>query len=94
MRSPYSLEMPPPAEPPRGVLMPSLWPVQVRWWLRHTPKKGTRTCAACGQSWPCHSWACWDGQLGDAVQASRLSQQPATDRRAITIPAPRREART
>ncbi|WP_143015014.1 hypothetical protein [Glycomyces harbinensis] len=52
--------------------MPSLWRVQARWWKRHTPaldQRGVKhpVCSHCGQSWPCHSWACWDGQLGQAV---------------------------
>lgn len=52
--------------------MPSLWRVQVRWWKRHTPtldQQGAKhpVCRHCGQSWPCHSWACWDGQLGQAI---------------------------
>jgi hypothetical protein len=52
--------------------VPSLWRVQARWWKRHTPALDQRdarhpVCGHCGQSWPCHSWACWDGQLGQAV---------------------------
>lgn len=75
MRSPYTLENPPPDEPPSDVLVPSLWRVQARWWKRHTPALDQRTakhplCGHCGQSWPCHSWACWDGQLGQAVGRS------------------------
>ncbi|GAA4924280.1 hypothetical protein GCM10023223_52150 [Stackebrandtia albiflava] len=68
------MEQPPPSEPPDGVLSPSLWPVQVRWWRRHTPKGQARICAVCGQSWPCHSWACWDGQIGEAVEAAKRHQ--------------------
>lgn len=72
MRSPYTLDNPPPDEPPSGVLVPSLWRVQARWWKRHTPaldQRSTRrpVCGHCLQAWPCHSWACWDGQLGEAV---------------------------
>ncbi|WP_133884184.1 hypothetical protein [Glycomyces sp. NRRL B-16210] len=72
MRSPYTLDNPPPEVPPSDVLVPSLWRVQVRWWNRHTPaldQRGVKhpVCGHCGQSWPCHSWACWDGQLGQAV---------------------------
>jgi len=72
LRSPYTLENPPPDEPPSEVLVPSLWRVQARWWKRHTPAIDQRdakhpVCSHCAQSWPCHSWACWDGQLGQAV---------------------------
>ncbi|WP_156926137.1 hypothetical protein [Glycomyces arizonensis] len=72
MRSPYTLDNPPPDEPPSGVPVPSLWRVQARWWRRHTPALDQRSvrrpvCGHCGQAWPCHSWACWDGQLGEAV---------------------------
>lgn len=57
------------------MLVPSLWRVQARWWKRHTPaldQLGAKhpMCGHCGQSWPCHSWACWDGQLGQAVGGS------------------------
>ena len=57
------------------MLVPSLWRVQARWWKRHTPALEQRTakhplCGHCEQSWPCHSWACWDGQLGQAVGQS------------------------
>jgi len=98
LRSPYSLDKPPPSEPPPGVLCPSLWPVQVRWWRRHTPKDKARTCAVCGQGWPCHSWACWDGQIGDAVAAAEQHQLERRKRRAAklssgdaAIPSPRPE---
>jgi len=75
LRSPYTLDNPPPDEPPSEVLVPSLWRVQARWWKRHTPvleQRGAKhpLCGHCRQSWPCHSWACWDGQLGQAVGQS------------------------
>ena len=74
MRSPYTLDNPPPDEPPSGVLVPSLWRVQTRWWKRHTPALDQRSarrpvCGHCRQAWPCHSWACWDGQIGAAAEA-------------------------
>ena len=61
---------PPPEEAPAGVICPGLWTVQVRWWKRHTPRLGEKKCTECGQAWPCHSWLCWDGQIGDAWEAS------------------------
>lgn len=86
MRSPYTLENPPPDEPPSEVLVPSLWRVQARWWKRHTPaldQRGAKhpVCGHCGQSWPCHSWACWDGQLGQAV-----GRPPVRERAAAPAP--------
>lgn len=71
MRSPYSLVNHPPAEPPPGVICPDIWTVQVRWWRRHTPDENRR-CRECAgtAAWPCMSWLCWDGQLGDAIAAS------------------------
>lgn len=88
LRSPYTLDRPPPSQPPNGVLCPSLWPVQVRWWLRHTPKSQSRTCAVCDQAWPCHSWACWDGQLADALATAQTyrRQQHQQDSRRVTHP--------
>lgn len=91
MRSPYTLDNPPPDEPPSNVLVPSLWRVQARWWKRHTPafdQRGAKhpVCGHCSQSWPCHSWACWDGQLGQAVggqAALRALPEPATPVRAL-----------
>lgn len=74
MRSPYTLQKPPPVDPPAGAVCPSLWPVQVRWWLKHTPKDDSQVCRSCSQAWPCHSWACWDGQIGDAVHTARCRQ--------------------
>lgn len=74
MRSPYTPDNPPPANPPVGVIVPSLWPVQVRLWTLHTPERDDpQRCAAksCRQPWPCHSWAAADGQLGVAVDAHR-----------------------
>ncbi|NUQ89128.1 MAG: hypothetical protein HOQ43_11775 [Glycomyces artemisiae] len=90
MRSPYTLDNPPPDEPPSEVLVPSLWRVQARWWKRHTPaldQQGAKhpVCGHCGQSWPCHSWACWDGQLGQAVHQS---DAPATAKGAAQVEAP------
>jgi hypothetical protein len=65
------------------VLVPSLWRVQARWWKRHTPAMDQRgakhpVCGHCGQSWPCHSWACWDGQLGQAVGRSAATAPAST----------------
>lgn len=88
MRSPYSLDNHPPAEPPPGVICPGLWTVQVRLWKRHTPWPGTTKCQECTgtASWPCHSWLSWDGQLGDAwaahirhVAEQKAAQDPAED---------------
>ncbi len=39
--------------------------------MQHGSKKPV--CGHCRQAWPCHSWACWDGQLGEAVAAPHLS---------------------
>ena len=78
MRSPFSLAEPPPDQPPAGVLCPSLWPVQIRWWLKHTPKVGGQSgdpCRICAQTWPCPGWACWDGQLGEALAAAKKYSQ-------------------
>ncbi|WP_153027425.1 hypothetical protein [Glycomyces albidus] len=79
MRSPYTLDNPPPDEPPSDVLVPSLWRVQARWWKRHTPaldQQGAKhpVCRHCSQAWPCHSWACWDGQLGQAVHQAQTPE--------------------
>ncbi|GLZ81706.1 hypothetical protein Afil01_65130 [Actinorhabdospora filicis] len=97
MRSPFDLNNPPPEEGPVGVICPGLWTVQVRWWKRHTPRQGEKTCSECGQSWPCHSWLCWDGQIGDAIEASERfkrdnPQTPKTPVRgaAVARRAPRR----
>lgn len=94
MRSPYTLENPPPDEPPSDVLVPSLWRVQARWWKRHTPAMDQRSvkhplCGHCGQSWPCHSWACWDGQLGQAVGRSS-DPAPASVLPSVSAPTPAR----
>jgi len=56
------------------VLVPSLWPVQIRLWRQHTPDPAEPArCAAawCRQTWQCASWYAADGQLGDAVAAHR-----------------------
>ncbi|THV24457.1 hypothetical protein [Glycomyces paridis] len=94
MRSPYTLDNPPPNEPPSEVLVPSLWRVQVRWWNRHTPSLDQRgvkhpVCGHCAQTWPCHSWACWDGQLGQAV-GPRAEQAAPKAAPAANLPAPSR----
>ncbi|WP_199043087.1 hypothetical protein [Glycomyces salinus] len=61
--------------------------MQARWWKRHTPasdQRGSRrpVCGHCHQAWPCHSWACWDGQLGEAVASPGLGVE------SISEPAP------
>jgi hypothetical protein len=94
LRSPYTLDNPPPDEPPSDVLVPSLWRVQARWWKRHTPAPEQRNakhpvCGHCGQSWPCHSWACWDGQLGQAVGQSDATAR-ASALPSVSAPAPAR----
>ncbi|MEV0649900.1 hypothetical protein AB0I28_32055 [Phytomonospora sp. NPDC050363] len=73
MKSPYSLKNLPPDDPPAGVICPGLWTMQVRYWRLHTPRPGTKRCQECKgtAAWPCHSWLCYDGLLGDAVEASR-----------------------
>lgn len=96
MRSPYTLDNPPPDEPPSEVLVPSLWRVQARWWKRHTPALDQLSakhpvCGHCGQSWPCHSWACWDGQLGQAVSGS-IAATPILPNPVPAAPAPARTA--
>ncbi len=83
LRSPYTLDNPPPDEPPSGVLVPSLWRVQTRWWKRHTPAVDQRNarrpvCGHCRQAWPCHSWACWDGQIGQAVGVDAAAAEALT----------------
>jgi len=75
MRSPFDLNNHPPADAPVGVICPGLWTVQVRWWKRHTPNPGEKKCTECAQSWPCHSWLCWDGQIGDAWDAATRYQR-------------------
>ncbi|MEV0649872.1 hypothetical protein AB0I28_31915 [Phytomonospora sp. NPDC050363] len=77
---------PPQEDAPVGVICPGLWTVQVRWWKRHTPRLGEKTCTECGQAWPCHSWLCWDGQIGDAWEASKRFQR--TEAEAATVAAP------
>lgn len=86
MRSPYTLDNPPPDEPPIEVLVPSLWRVQARWWKRHTPALDQQSakhpvCRHCAQAWPCHSWACWDGQLGQAVHHARTQESEGGEAR-------------
>ncbi|MCH7232344.1 hypothetical protein L0U85_16000 [Glycomyces sp. L485] len=58
--------------------------MQARWWKRHTPaleQRGARrpVCGHCRQAWPCHSWACWDGQLGEAVAMPAPAAENLTD---------------
>ncbi|WP_460497144.1 hypothetical protein [Glycomyces tarimensis] len=66
--------------------------MQARWWKRHTPALDQRSarrpvCGHCRQTWPCHSWACWDGQLGEAVAMPRTAAESLTGA-AKTRPAP------
>ncbi|QSB06069.1 hypothetical protein [Natronoglycomyces albus] len=89
MRSPFTLDNPPPEEPPQGVLVPSLWRVQVRWWKRHTPEKrpGRKpvNCRDCKQVWPCHSWAAWDGQIGEACHHDEMSRRATAAERQLEV---------
>ncbi|MFC4335496.1 hypothetical protein [Salininema proteolyticum] len=88
MKSFFTLDNPPPENPPAGVPAPSLWRVQRRRWHQHTPAPCDRgaknpVCAHCKQAWPCHSWACWDGQIAEAFRHVRTSVHPTRRPRTV-----------
>jgi hypothetical protein len=66
MPSPYTLESPPPVEPPVGVMELTAWSIAVRLWRAHQPDSLLRAeCVACQAAWPCATWQVADGIIAD-----------------------------
>lgn len=81
MRSLYTVDSPPPAEPPAGVAEVTAWAIAVRMWCDHQPDSlmGT-TCVGCRAPWPCPSWEVADGIIADVCVSRSLSvTEPAAE---------------
>jgi hypothetical protein len=82
MPSPYTLDTPPPVEPPVGVMELTAWSIAVRLWREHQPDSLLRAeCVVCRTAWPCASWQVADGIIADLSPTGRhappLSAPPA-----------------
>lgn len=78
MRSPYTLEDPPPIEPPDRVVEATAWSVAADLWHTHRPDTLLGTdCVRCQHGWPCPTWEVADSILGDVCAAVPAVPQPA-----------------
>lgn len=88
MPSLYTLDAPPPVQPPVGVMELTAWSIAVRLWRDHQPDSLLRAeCLQCRTAWPCATWQVADGIIADLTVAStsaaktpRHAQPPAESR--------------
>ena len=97
MRSPYTLEDPPPLGPPYPVVEATAWSIAADLWHRHRPDSllGTE-CVGCRATWPCAPWVVADGILADVCATSGVRARaavPALGRHAVAPTEPRRRRR-
>ncbi|HEY3505456.1 MAG TPA: hypothetical protein VGN37_22060, partial [Actinocatenispora sp.] len=99
MRSPYTLDDPPPIDPPVAVVERTAWSLAADLWHGHQPDSLLGAdCAACRLPWPCPTWEVADGVLGDVCAARPGAPPPAGPprgpsgraRTVSTVPAPLR----
>lgn len=78
MRSPYTLDDPPPRQPPAAVVEVTAWALAADIWHGHQPDSllGTE-CAECHRSWPCPSWEVADSILADVCPPGTTPRRAA-----------------
>ncbi|MGH2600364.1 MAG: hypothetical protein ACRDJ9_13385 [Dehalococcoidia bacterium] len=69
----YSLDNPPPKEPPRELQMtnPGVWRVLAMWWYDHQPDAGGKFCRNCGRWYPCPTVISADNGFRTAFRHAR-----------------------
>jgi hypothetical protein len=89
MPSLYTLDAPPPVEPPVGVMELTAWSIAVQLWRDHQPDSLLRAeCLQCRTAWPCATWQVADGIIADLTvtskhaTASQHAAAPGTPRHA------------
>jgi hypothetical protein len=84
MPSLYTLDAPPPVEPPVGVLELTAWSIAVQLWRDHQPDSLLRAeCLQCRAAWPCATWQVADGIIADlTVTSKHAAPAPSTPRHA------------
>jgi hypothetical protein len=91
MPSLYTLDAPPPVEPPVGVIELTAWSIAVQLWRDHQPDSLLRAeCLQCRTAWPCATWQVADGIIADLTVTSP-STSPSTSktpRHAQPLPEP------
>jgi hypothetical protein len=87
MRSPYTLEDPPPIEPPVAVVEATAWSIAAGLWHSHRPDSLLGTdCVQCRHGWPCPTWEVADGIIGDVCAEAPAGNPRGTA--AAPAPAP------
>jgi hypothetical protein len=72
MPSLYTLDAPPPVEPPVGVMELTAWSIAVQLWRDHQPDSLLRAeCLQCRTAWPCATWQVADGIIADLTVTSK-----------------------
>lgn len=78
MRSPYTLDDPPPVDAPVAVVERTAWSLAADLWHGHQPDTLLGAdCARCRSPWPCPTWEVADGVLGDVCAARPGAPPPA-----------------
>ncbi|MEV0839867.1 hypothetical protein AB0I55_09940 [Actinocatenispora sera] len=87
MRSPYTLDSPPPRQPPAAVVEVTAWVLAADIWHGHQPDSllGTE-CAECHGSWPCPSWEVADSILADVCPPGTTPRRAADTRTGGRVP--------
>lgn len=79
MPSQYTLDAPPPVEPPDGVMELTAWSIAVQLWRDHPPDSLLRAeCTRCRTKWPCATWQVADGIIADLSVISRHATPAST----------------
>ncbi|MGA8113019.1 MAG: hypothetical protein WCA46_05100, partial [Actinocatenispora sp.] len=74
MRSPYTLEDPPPMDAPGLVVERTAWSLAADLWHDHLPDRLLGTdCATCVCPWPCATW-----EVADGIIAGVCTENPDT----------------
>ncbi len=99
MRSPYTLDDPPPLQPPGPVIEITAWSIAADLWHEHHPDTLLGAdCMRCRCAWPCATWEVADGIIAgvyaEHLQAARTGQAPARAGAGRTLALPAAAARS
>lgn len=75
--SPYSLEEPPPNEPPSGVEEIMGWSLAADIWRDHRPERLLgMECHSCQEEWPCNAWDIANDLITQCCERAQVQVQP------------------
>lgn len=73
----YSLEKPPPLDPPTGVEEIMGWSLATAIWRDHLPERLLgMECNACQEAWPCNAWDIANDLITQCCERAQVEVQP------------------